>query len=647
MARGTLKSLKRTRPDKGGKSSGSGSSGGAAAAASAAAQPGAPAGPGDDLDDIVSWLNCECLVSLLLVGVLAALPFNLQSNDFLHAREGFVTRAEDYYNSGAFDKAAVLYDRAVALEETPEGHLYLAETLAHPDLNRVHEAIRHYTRAAELFDDEDERVGIWKSVGKLYNDIDRPDLAADSYQRVLDSYADGDPTDLAEANLQLGLSLLDGYRFREAVEHLGAVTALKPTNGLAQLSIADTQRDLGNAEAAVQRYRRVMKHRPRDFTALTGLAFTYHGNGSYEKAISTYHKAQAVNPTAPEVEYALRALRNPAADGEKGNNRSGGHGGGQLLRAPPGYVSFLFDLVGKRKSFLENPDPEPRTRPRSLAANTSDAKKADADAAKPEAEAAVGQEDAEEDGATPAVDEESQAAAADVAALETEAAVARARDAMKEFNLIFGIVFKHLVPMIRDFVQDALQMRNIDGWHWLDVLDLGCGSGEVALAFRGLSNRIVGVDISKVAIALSRRTKLYNELHHADFSAVLEVIDASTMDVVTAADSLPYFGDLEGLFASAAAVLRGGGVFAFNLDTLESTSSRRSGGNRPFLLRHTGRWMHSPSYVRELAVVHGFRIVREVALRSEVRDVVWEDGELLASDKLVPVQGAVYVLQKK
>jgi hypothetical protein len=38
--------------------------------------------PGADLDgaDFVGWLNCECFFSLVLVGLLAALPFNLHCN---------------------------------------------------------------------------------------------------------------------------------------------------------------------------------------------------------------------------------------------------------------------------------------------------------------------------------------------------------------------------------------------------------------------------------------------------------------------------------------------------------------------------------------------------------------------------------------
>lgn len=30
--------------------------------------------------DLVGWLNCECFFSLVLVGLLAALPFNLHCN---------------------------------------------------------------------------------------------------------------------------------------------------------------------------------------------------------------------------------------------------------------------------------------------------------------------------------------------------------------------------------------------------------------------------------------------------------------------------------------------------------------------------------------------------------------------------------------
>ena len=40
--------------------------------------------------DLVGWLNCECFFSLVLVGLLAALPFNLHCNGTSVRRHPYV-----------------------------------------------------------------------------------------------------------------------------------------------------------------------------------------------------------------------------------------------------------------------------------------------------------------------------------------------------------------------------------------------------------------------------------------------------------------------------------------------------------------------------------------------------------------------------
>jgi hypothetical protein len=73
MARGTLKNLKRARPSSTRQTVGRDIGG---------QDPASLAQAGADLygADLVGWLNCECLFSLILVGLLAALPFNLHCN---------------------------------------------------------------------------------------------------------------------------------------------------------------------------------------------------------------------------------------------------------------------------------------------------------------------------------------------------------------------------------------------------------------------------------------------------------------------------------------------------------------------------------------------------------------------------------------
>ena len=47
------------------------------------------------------------------MALLVCLPFNLSVSDLYQTRETFVSRAEELYSEGSFDKAAYLYERAV------------------------------------------------------------------------------------------------------------------------------------------------------------------------------------------------------------------------------------------------------------------------------------------------------------------------------------------------------------------------------------------------------------------------------------------------------------------------------------------------------------------------------------------------------
>eukprot|EP00968_Pinguiococcus_pyrenoidosus_P003101 scaffold183_cov249-Pinguiococcus_pyrenoidosus.AAC.24 len=153
-------------------------------------------------------------------------------------------------------------------------------------------------------------------------------------------------------------------------------------------------------------------------------------------------------------------------------------------------------------------------------------------------------------------------------------------------------------------------------------------------------------------------------------------------------DSLPYFGDLDEVFAAVSTLLRKGAVFAFNLDTFsvrkelrsdfhqcltpplvlhlfspqDSASAKKEG----YQLRHTGRWMHTyvvsaaaagdgsclpshsfdprrPSYARKLAAQHGLTVIREVSLRGRGREVLWDDSEQ-SRDRLVSISGTIFIL---
>jgi predicted TPR repeat methyltransferase len=96
---------------------------------------------------------------------------------------------------------------------------------------------------------------------------------------------------------------------------------------------------------------------------------------------------------------------------------------------------------------------------------------------------------------------------------------------------------------------------------------------------------------------------------------------AASFDLIVSADVFIYIGELDSLFGHCARLLRGGGRFAFSVETCEG------GGYR---LLPSGRYAQAESYVARLTARHGFdTLVREAA---EIRR---------------GVQGALYLLGRR
>src|SRR5262249_20342126 len=87
----------------------------------------------------------------------------------------------------------------------------------------------------------------------------------------------------------------------------------------------------------------------------------------------------------------------------------------------------------------------------------------------------------------------------------------------------------------------------------LSILDLGCGTGLSGAAFRDMASRLDGIDLSPKMIEQARARGIYDSLAVADIDTALAQGD--TYDLILAADTLVYFGDLEHVFANAAHAL--------------------------------------------------------------------------------------------
>lgn len=216
-----------------------------------------------------------------------------------------------------------------------------------------------------------------------------------------------------------------------------------------------------------------------------------------------------------------------------------------------------------------------------------------------------------------------------LAALEDGAAEPRNAYAADLFDYYAGIFDSHLVSRL-GYTVPSLMLGVIDelapGRRFKAALDLGCGTGLVAEAFRDIVEAIDGIDLAPKMVEAARAKNLYRELAVSDIAAWLDrPATTSAYDLVLAADVFIYVGPLEEVFAGTAAALRPGGLFAFSVETLTEGDVE---------IRSSGRFAHSTTYVARLAAEHGLvpRVERDIAVRTE---------------RNVPIPGHIVVLEKR
>jgi predicted TPR repeat methyltransferase len=137
----------------------------------------------------------------------------------------------------------------------------------------------------------------------------------------------------------------------------------------------------------------------------------------------------------------------------------------------------------------------------------------------------------------------------------------------------------------------------------LAVLDLGCGTGLAGSVFKPLASRLDGVDLSPAMIEKARLRNIYAHLEVADLETAL-CAPGPQYDLILAADTLVYLGDLKPVFEAAHARLRPDGYFLFTVEKAEGDG---------FELGPKRRWRHSDAYLRAMARQVGFGVAGLVA----------------------------------
>ena len=156
------------------------------------------------------------------------------------------------------------------------------------------------------------------------------------------------------------------------------------------------------------------------------------------------------------------------------------------------------------------------------------------------------------------------------------------------------------------------------------AVDLGCGTGLVAMAFTRQVDRFIGIDLSPGMIEQARATGLYTELEVADMVEGLANKSDASADLIIAGDALVYVSDIAPVLAQAKRVLAPTGLVAFTLETHDGSGVIIGAGLR---------YAHAATHVRDVVEAAGLALAHLEAASPRTEDNV-------------PVRGLVVVATK-
>jgi predicted TPR repeat methyltransferase len=149
-------------------------------------------------------------------------------------------------------------------------------------------------------------------------------------------------------------------------------------------------------------------------------------------------------------------------------------------------------------------------------------------------------------------------------------------------------------------------------------LDLGCGTGLGGEAFRDCVAVLDGVDLSGKMIAFAAAKHLYRNLHVGNIVNFLKSTRES-YDFYLAADVFAYVGELAETLSLLRERARRDVLCCFSTENIDGCG---------YQLQRTGRFAHTPDYIKEVSQATGWKVVanRKTLLRKEKGR--WVKGDL-------------------
>ena len=170
-------------------------------------------------------------------------------------------------------------------------------------------------------------------------------------------------------------------------------------------------------------------------------------------------------------------------------------------------------------------------------------------------------------------------------------------------SLVEGLQYR--LPFL---VKDLILKLHTTKSKFEKAIDLGCGTGLSGKGLRDISNNLTGIDISENMVAKARELDVYDSLIVGD---IVDTLSSSQekYDLFIALDVLIYIGAVKSIFNAVRNCCNKNAFFIFSVETQEEDG---------YSLLKTARYSHSESYILNSASER-FKLIesQEVNLRKE------------------------------
>lgn len=191
------------------------------------------------------------------------------------------------------------------------------------------------------------------------------------------------------------------------------------------------------------------------------------------------------------------------------------------------------------------------------------------------------------------------------------------------FDAILVDELGYNVPLLIADGLKALTLGPFETW-----LDLGCGTGLCAIALEDVTVKRTGVDLAPTMIEIADELEIYNDLYVGEAVAFLRSQEAvGPYNLITAADVLPYLGDLDPLFTALSDVTAPGSVLAFSSEHLP-------GDAWDFQVGEHKRFAHSSACLVRTMKKHGWKPLRIDRITVRLEQDVPVPGELVIAQRI-------------